>query len=125
LVALGPSVQAFSYGEPLDYWLQVSVNVLSSNINGVAWVTLKAGEELTLQTGGLPILKVHLGGRSLAIQPEQGSIRVRATRHGVLKIPYEGVSRSSKQTGDPERAQADIKLTISIRSLSPQRLKAD
>ena len=67
---------------------------------------LKAGEELRLQTGGLRILKVHLGGRNLAIQPEQGSMRVRATHHGVLKIPYEGVSRSSKQTGDPERVQS-------------------
>ena len=44
LLALGPSVQAFSYDEPLDYWLQVSVNVLSSSINGVAWVKLKAEE---------------------------------------------------------------------------------
>jgi len=44
LVAPGPSVQVFSYDEPLDYWLQVSVNVLSSSINGVAWVKLKAEE---------------------------------------------------------------------------------
>ena len=105
LVAPGPSVQVFSYDEPLDYWLQVSVNVLSSNINGVVWVKLKAGEGLTLQTGGLRILKVRLGGRSLAIQPEQGSMRLRTTRHSVLKITYKGVFRSSKQTGGPERAQ--------------------
>jgi hypothetical protein len=33
-------------------------------------------------------------------------MRVRATHHGVLKISYDGVSRSSKQTGDPERVQS-------------------
>ncbi len=77
----------------LDYTLEVSIDVPSSKIQGVASIRLKAGERMLYKRGRYSIRDVHLGGKSLKTRQKEGVIPIKAGRTDVLRIRYEGVFR--------------------------------
>ena len=94
--------KAFAHEDPLDYRLRVSVDVHSSQINGVASIKLKAGQEVTLQNGALRILDVRLDSKILKI-PSQGQVmRISSPRDGTLRITYQGTFTPRRARHDPE-----------------------
>jgi aminopeptidase N len=83
---------------PTDYTLEVSIDVHSSKIQGVASIRLKAGETMLIQTGALQIRDIQLGGKSLKTRRQEAVIPIKAVRTDVLRIRYEGVFRSHEET---------------------------
>ena len=78
----------------LDYTLEVSIDVPSSKILGVASIRLKAGERMLHANGArYSIRDVHLGGKSLKTRQKEEVIPIKAGRTEVLRIRYEGVFR--------------------------------
>jgi aminopeptidase N len=82
----------------LDYRLEVSIDVHSSKIQGVASIRLKAGDTILVQRGLLRIRDMQLGGKSLKTRQEEKVLLVTAARSGMLRIRYEGLFRPYKES---------------------------
>jgi aminopeptidase N len=87
---------------PIDYRLEVSVDVHSSKIQGVASMRLKAGEKIVVHRGPLIIRDIRLDGKTLKTRQEEKVLAITAVRSGMLRISYEGVF---KETVSRERLE--------------------
>ncbi len=102
--------------EPLDYGLEVSIDVRTSKIEGVASIRLKAGDKILLETGALRIRSVRLGRQSVAVSGHQGTIPIAASRPAVLRIVYEGIF-NPRTTGNG-RGQPEYRSIIDEKGIS-------
>jgi aminopeptidase N len=118
-----------------EYNLSVSFDIPASRITGLAMMPVQDSREILLATGKLAIMQVTLNGRTIAIEPSNGLLRIKPTESGTLAIRYEGVFKgsesSSKMNDVAEQSIIDargISLTDawypSTGSLSRYRLKA-
>lgn len=94
-----------SAGEaPLNYTLNVTLDIDRSKITGVARIPVSQGQELKLTKGRLTILRTSLDQKELAIQSQDETLRILPPHEGILEIEYEGVFKESSspfQFGEP------------------------
>ncbi len=118
-----------------EYNLSVSFDIPASRITGLATMPARNGREILFATGRLAIIQVTLNDRTIAIEPSNGTLRIKPTENGTLAIKYVGVFKgsehSSKMNNVAEQSIIDargISLTGTwyprTESLTRYRLKA-
>ena len=80
-----------SGGDLLDYTIEVSFDIQSSKIKGIASVQVKKGQEMSLNTGELNLLYVTLDKKPLDVSAQKGIQKILSSREGTIEIGYEGV----------------------------------
>jgi aminopeptidase N len=79
---------------PLDYRLDVSFDLATSTITGVARIPMAAGQELRAEVGTLRITSVTLEGRPMAFTARsEALVLTPGTRGGTVEIRYQGTFR--------------------------------
>jgi aminopeptidase N len=81
-----------------EYNLSVSFDIPASRITGLATIPVRDGQEILFATGKLAIMQVTLNGRTIAIEPNKGILRIKPTESGTLVIRYEGVFKGSESS---------------------------
>jgi len=81
-----------------EYSLAVSFDIPASQITGLATMTVRNGQEILFATGKLAIIKVTLNDRTIAIEPNNGMLRIKPTENGTIAIRYEGVFKGSEHS---------------------------
>src|SRR3990170_4076894 len=97
------SCAAWAGGQPVpavsEYDLNVSFDIPNSKVMGLAKVPVQAGQELTLTTERLRVIRASLNDKRIDAEVKDGKMTVRPSESGVLAIAYEGVFKST-EAGD-------------------------
>ncbi|MFB3885708.1 MAG: ChaN family lipoprotein [Thermodesulfobacteriota bacterium] len=73
-----------------DYTLEVSFDIRTSLIKGLATIPVKRGQELHLDKGELKILHVTLDKKPVDVSGQKAILKILAPRDGTIEIDYEG-----------------------------------
>ncbi|OGW21625.1 MAG: hypothetical protein A2077_04400 [Nitrospirae bacterium GWC2_46_6] len=79
-----------------EYNLSVSFDIAGSKITGMADINARAGRELTVHTGDLKVLDVHIGDRQININIKNDQFRITPETDAIVTIKYEAVFKDSK-----------------------------
>lgn len=97
------SCAAWAGGQPVptvsEYDLNVSFDIPNSKVMGLAKIPVQAGQELTLTTERLRVIRASLNDKRVDAEVKDGKMTVRPSESGVLAIAYEGVFKST-EAGD-------------------------
>ncbi len=77
----------------IDYSLEVSFDIASSKIKGVATIPVKKGRTITLDIGRLNLIDVSLDQEEIGVSRQQETVRILSPREGTIEIRYEGTFR--------------------------------
>jgi aminopeptidase N len=99
------------------YNLDVSINVSTSEIRGIARIDADAGRELLLVTNGaLEINYIKLNNKQIGMDEDSRTLRIVPDRNGILEISYKGYFRDGN--GPHEKDDGAVKNVIDARGIS-------
>ena len=79
-----------------EYSLEASLNIPTSEINGISRIEVKAGQEIVLDNGDLKINYIKINNKDTDLHKDTRTIRIIPDKNGTLEISYKGLFRYSR-----------------------------
>jgi aminopeptidase N len=83
----------------IDYTLEVSFNIATSEITGIASIPIKEGEEIKLDKGKLNVLYITLNKEKVDFSSHAETLRIQPSRGGMIEIGFEGIFKLPETGG--------------------------
>ncbi len=80
--------------------LEVNIDVSKSQIKGVSWIGVTAGQKLLLHKGPLEIIQIKLDGQPINFVEHNGTVKLIPEHDGVIEINYKGLFKVSQLSHD-------------------------